>query len=191
MELNSFINFETLMSEAQARKDTLGQEISYLKKIMADKMGTFEQQVQSGQDPDELHEVLDALKKKLDNRSEEWHTWDSAISGNDRNSLIYQAAQDVLNEGGELINKELKREWNSSMAELEAAKAAYLSICAKLGSIQRKAEEISDKLTSSLEGFLPSAGAPRLVTNINLEESTGAIFPDLNAIKKAFSPGWK
>jgi len=191
MELNSFINFETLMSEAQARKDTLGQEISYLKKIMADKMGTFEQQVQSGQDPDELHEVLDALKKKLDNRSEEWHTWDSAISGNDRNSLIYQAAQDVLNEGGELINKELKREWNSSMAELEAAKAAYLAICAKLGSIQRKAEEISDKLTSSLEGFLPSAGAPRLVTNINLEESTGAIFPDLNAIKKAFSPGWK
>ena len=191
MELNSFINFETLMSEAQARKETLGQEIGYLKKIMADKMGTFEQQVQSGQDPDELHEVLDALKKKLDNRSEEWHTWDSAISGNDRNSLIYQAAQDVLNEGGELINKELKREWNSSMAELEAAKAAYLSICAKLGSIQRKAEEISDKLTSSLEGFLPSAGAPRLVTNINLEESTGAIFPDLNAIKKAFSPGWK
>ena len=191
MELNSFINFETLMSEAQARKETLGQEIGYLKKIMADKMGTFEQQVQSGQDPDELHEVLDALKKKLDNRSEEWHTWDSAISGNDRNSLIYQAAQDVLNEGGELINKELKREWNSSMAELEAAKAAYLAICAKLGSIQRKAEEISDKLTSSLEGFLPSAGAPRLVTNINLEESTGAIFPDLNAIKKAFSPGWK
>src|SRR4030066_371618 len=96
--------------------------------------------------------------------------WDSAISGNDRNSLIYQAAQDVLKEGAEIITKELRREGNKRIAELEEAKAAYLAVCAKLGSIQRNAEEISNKLSSGLEGFLPASGVPRLVTAIDLEE---------------------
>jgi chromosome segregation ATPase len=188
MELNSFITFETLMTEAKARKETLGLEINYLKKIVADKMAVFDQQVESGQDPDDLHEVMDALKKKIDNRSEEWHTWDSSISGKDNTSLIYQAAQDVLKEGAEIINKELRQEWKSRIAELEGAKAAYLALCTQLGSIQRRAEEISNKL-SSLEGFLPTVGVPRLVTGIDLEESAGAIFLDYNAIKKAFLGG--
>lgn len=191
MEINSFVTFETLLSEAQARKNTLGLEINYLKKILADKIGAFDQQVQSGHDPEELHEYIDALQKKIDTRSKERDTWESAISGNDRNSLIHKAAQDVLHEGTELVNKELRREWNSRIAELEEAKAAYLAICAKLGSIQRKAEEVSNKLSSSLEGFLPASGVPRLVTGIDLEEFAGAIFPDYNAIKKAFLMGGK
>ena len=189
MELNSFITFETLMTEAQARKDTLGLEIKYLKKILTDKIAAFKQQVESGQDPDELYEVMDALKKKLDNRTEEWHTWEGAISGKDRNSLIHKAAQDVLNEGTEIINKELRQEWKSRIAELEAAKAAYLALCTKLGAIQRKAEEISNKIATSLESFLPQAGVPRLVTGIDLEELTGAIFFDPNAVKKAYLMG--
>jgi chromosome segregation ATPase len=191
MEINSFRTFETLLSEAQARKNTLGVEINYLKKILADKIGAFEQQVQSGQDPEELHEYIDALQKKIDIRTKERDTWDSAISGNDRNSLIYQAAQDVMKEGAEIINKELRREWNSRIAELEEAKAAYLAVCARLGSIQRNAEEISNKLSSGLEGFLPASGVPRLVTAIDLEEFAGPIFPDYNAIKKAFLLGGK
>jgi hypothetical protein len=191
MEINSFRTFETLLSEAQARKDILDQEINYLKKILADRIGAFDQQILLGQDPDQLHETIDLLQKKIDTRSKEWHTWDSAISGKDNTSLIYQAAQDVWNEGADIINKELRREWNSRIAELEEAKAAYLAVCAKLGSIQRKAEEISSKLSSGLEGFLPPSGVPRLVTGIDLEEFTGAIFPDYNAIKKAFLMGGK
>ena len=191
MELNSFRTFETLLSEAQARKNTLGVEINYLKKILADKIGAFDQQVQSGQDPEELHEYIDALQKKIDIRTKERDTWDSAISGNDRNSLIYQAAQDVLKEGAEIINKELRREWNKRIAELEEAKAADLPVCAKLGSIQRRAEEISNKIESGLEGFLPASGVPRLVPAIDLEEFAGPIFPDYNAIKKAFLLGGK
>ena len=189
MELNSFINFETLMTEAQTRKNTLSQEINYLKKILADKMGAFEQQMQSGQEPDELHEVMDALQRKIDSRAKELATWSSAISGTDRNSLIYKASQDVLNEGAEIINKELRQEWKNRITELEEAKVAYLALCTKLGSIQRKAEEISNKLSSSLEGFLPASGEPRLVTGIDVEEFTGAIFLDHNAIKKAFLMG--
>ena len=189
MELNSFINFETLMTEAQTRKNTLSQEINYLKKILADKMGAFEQQMQSGQEPDELHEVMDALQRKIDSRTKELETWSSAISGTDRNSLIYKASQDVLNEGAEIINKELRQEWKNRITELEEAKVAYLALCTKLGSIQRKAEEISNKLSSSLEGFLPASGEPRLVTGIDVEEFTGAIFLDHNAIKKAFLMG--
>lgn len=188
MELNSFINFETLMTEAQTRKETLGHEIKYLKKIMADKMGAFDQQVEAGEDPDDLHEIIDALKKKLDNRSEEWHTWESAISGNDKNSLIYKAAQDVLKEGAEIISKELRQEWKNRLAELEGAKAAYLAVCTKLGTIKRRAEEISSKI-GTLEGFLPSAGVPRLVTSIDLEELTGPIFLDPEIIKKAYITG--
>jgi len=191
MELNSFITFETLMTEAQARSNTLGLEINYLKKILADKIAAFDQQVQSGQDPDELHEYIDALQKKIDIRTKERNTWDSAISGNDRNSLIYKAAQDVWKEGAEIINKELRREWNSRIAELEEAKAAYLAVCAKLGATQRKAEEISNKLSSGLEGFLPAAGVPRLATGIDPEEFAGPIFLDYNAIKKAFTLGVK
>ena len=187
MELNSFINFETLMTEAQARKETLGHEIDYLKNILADKLSAFEEQVEKGQDPDELHEVMDALKKKLDNRSEEWHTWESAISGNDKNSLIYKAAQDVLHEGTEIINKELRQEWKNKIAELETAKAAYLALCTKLGSILKRAEEISNKLATSLENFLPAEKVPHLITNIDLEELTGPIFLDPNAIKKAYT----
>ena len=91
----------------------------------------------------------------------------------------------------EIINKELRREWNSRIAEIEEAKAAYLAVCAKLGAIQRKAEEISNKLASGLEGFLPASGVPRLVTGIDLEGFAGAIFPDYNAIKKAFLMGGK
>ncbi|MDD5640853.1 MAG: hypothetical protein PHX53_04335 [Syntrophales bacterium] len=189
MELNSFITFETLMTEAQTRKETLGHEINYLKKIMADKMGAFEQQVQAGQDPDELHEVIDALKKKLDNRSEEWHAWDKAISGNDKNSLIYKASQDVLKEGAEIISKELRQEWKNRIAELEGAKAAYLALCTKLGTIQRRSEAISHKLATGLEGFLPASGVPHLVTGIDLEELSGPIFLDPNAIKKAYLMG--
>jgi len=191
MEINSFLTFETLVAEAQARRDTLGVEINYLKKILADKIGAFDQQVQSGQDPEELHEYIDALQKKIDIRSKERDTWDSAISGNDRNSLIYQAAQDVLKEGADIINKELRREWNKRIAELDEAKAAYLAVCAKLGSIQREAEAISNKIASGLEGLLPPSGVPRLVTDINLEEFLGPIFPDYNAIKKAFLLGGK
>lgn len=191
MEINSFPTFESLLAEAQARRDTLGMEINYLKKILADKIGAFDQQVQSGQDPEKLHEYLDALQKKIDIRDKERDTWDRAISGNDRNSLIYKASQDVMHEGAEIINKELRREWNRGMAELEEAKAAYLAVCAKLGAILRKAEEISNKLSSGLEGFLPVAGVPRLVTGIDLEGLTGPIFPDYNAIKKAFLGGGK
>ena len=191
MEINSFPTFESLIAEAQARRDTLGVEINYLKKILADKIAVFDEQVQSGQDPDELHEYLDALQNQIDVRNKERDTWDRAISGNDRNSLIYQASQDVLKEAADIINKELRREWKSGMAELEETKAAYLAICAKLGAIQRKAEEISNKLSSGLEGFLPVAGVPRLVTGINLEGLTGPIFLDYNAIKKSFLLGGK
>src|SRR4030042_130446 len=116
MEINSFLTFETLIAEAQARKDTLGQEINYLKKILAERIGAFDQQVLLGQDPDQLHETIDLLQKKLDIRNKEWGTWDSAISGKDNTSLIYQAAQDVLKEGADLINKELRREWNKRIA---------------------------------------------------------------------------
>jgi hypothetical protein len=191
MEINSFVTFEKLLSEAQARKHTLGQEISYLKKILADKIAVFDQQVQSGQDPDELHEYIDALQKKIDIRVKELDIWDGAISGNDKNSVIYKASQDVLHEGADIINKELRREWHSGMAELEEAKAAYLRLCAKLGAIQRKAEEISDKLASGLESFLPAAAVPRLATGIDPEGLTGPIFLDHNAIKKAFLLGGK
>ena len=191
MEVNSFLTFETLIAEAQARRDTLGVEINYLKKILADKIGAFDQQVLSGQDPEELHEYIDALQKRIDIRSKERDTWDRSISGKDNTSLIYQAAQDVLKEGADLINKELRREWNKRIAELDEAKAAYLAVCAKLGSIQREAEAISNKIASGLEGFLPPSGVPRLVTDINLEEFLGAIFPDYNAIKKAFLLGGK
>lgn len=191
MELNSFRTFETLLSEAQARKDTLGQEINYLRIILADRIGAFDQQIILGQDPDQLHETIDLLQKKIDIKSKECDTWDSAISGKDNASLIYQAAQDVLKEGAEIINKDLRREWNSRIAELEEAKAAYLTVCAKLGSIQRNAEAISGKIASGLEGFLPPSGVPRLVTGIDLEEFTGAIFLDYNAIKKAFLMGGK
>ena len=191
MEINSFLTFETLLTEAQARRDTLGQEINYLKKILADKIAAFDQQVQSGQDPEELHEYLDALQKKIDIRSKEREIWASSISGKDNSSLIYQASQDVLKEGADIINKELRREWNKRIAELEEAKAAYLAVCSKLGSIQREAEAISNKIVSGLEGFLPPSGVPRLVTDINLEESLGAIFLDYNAIKKAFLMGGK
>jgi hypothetical protein len=191
MEINSFLTFETLLSEAQARKETLGQEINYLKKILADRIGAFDQQVLLGQDPDQLHETIDLLQKKIDTRNKEWDTWDRAISGKDNTSLIYQAAQDVLKEGAEIINKELRREWNKRIAELDEAKAAYLAVCAKLGSIRREAEAISNKMASGLGDFLPTSGVPRLVTDINLEESLGAIFPDYNAIKKAFLMGGK
>jgi hypothetical protein len=138
MELNSFPTFETLLTEAQARKDILGKEINYLKKILADKIAAFDEQVQSGQDPDELHEYLDALQKKIDIRTKERDTWASAISGNDRNSLIYKASQDVLSEGGDIINTELRREWNRGLTQLEEAKADYLAVCTKLGSRRRK-----------------------------------------------------
>jgi|GEM_PF-6941244 hypothetical protein len=191
MELNSFVTFETLLSEAQARKKTLGLEINYLKKILADKIAVFDQQVQSGQDPDELHEYMDALQKKIDVRTKEWATWDRAISGNDRNSLIYKASQDVMNEGAEIINKELRREWKNGLAELEEAKGSYLALCTKLGSIQRKAEEISEKMSNGLAGFLPVGGVPSLATGIDLEEFTGPIFLDHNAITKAFLLGGK
>jgi hypothetical protein len=191
MEINSFITFEKLLSEAQARRDTLGQEINYLGKVRADKIASFDKDVASGKDPEELHEVIELLSKKIDTRKKEWDTWDSSISGRDKTSLIYAAAQDALKEGTDILNKELRREWHSNLAELEETKKAYLALCAKLGSIRRKAEEISGKLTSGLEGFLPASGAPRLVTGINLEESTGPIFLDPNTIKKAFSPGGK
>jgi len=45
MEINSFVTFETLLSEAQTRKDTLTQEISALKKFLADKIDAFDKQV--------------------------------------------------------------------------------------------------------------------------------------------------
>ncbi|MEW6386628.1 MAG: hypothetical protein AB1491_03830 [Thermodesulfobacteriota bacterium] len=189
MEINSFVNFETLLAEAQTRKDTLTHEISALKKLMTTQIDSFDRQVASGQDPEKLLEQMDALQKKIDTRSQEWDTWDSAISGKDRTSPIYQAAQDVWKEGVELITKELKRQWNNRIAELEKAKAAYLAVCAELGSVQRKAEEVSNKLSSALEGFLPPSGVPRLVTGIDLEELTGVIFPDYNEIKKAFLRG--
>jgi hypothetical protein len=189
MEINSFVTFETLLSEAQTRKDTLTQEISALKKFLADKIDAFDKQVLSGQDPEKLLEQIDVLQKKMDIRSQEWQTWDSAISGKDRTGPIYQAAQDVWKEGVEIITREFRRQWNSRIAELEKAKAAYLAVCAELGSIQSKAEEISSKLSSVPAGFLPSSGVPRLVTGIDLEELTGPIFPDYNEIKKAFLRG--
>ena len=189
MEINSFVTFETLLAEAQTRKDTLTHEISALKKLMADQIGAFDKQVLSGQDPEKLLEQMDVLRKKIDTRSEEWQTWDNATSGKDRTGPIYQAAQDVWKEGVEIITREFRRQWNNRIAELEKAKAAYLAVCAELGSIQRKAEEISSKLSSVPEGFLPPSGVPKLVTGIDLEESTGPIFPDYNEIKKAFLRG--
>jgi chromosome segregation ATPase len=191
MEINSFITFETLLSEAQARKETLSLEINYLKKILADKITALDQQVHAGHDPNDLHELIDALKKKIDTRTKELDTWDGAISGKDNTSLIYKASQDVLREAADILTKELRREWNKKISELEEMRAAYLAVCAKLGFIQKTAEEISNKVASNLENFLPSSGVPRLVTGINLEEYTGPIFLDHNAVKKAFSPGGK
>jgi Ribonuclease G/E len=191
MEINSFNTFEKLLTEAQARRDTLGQEIKYLEKVRADKIASFDKEVASGKDPEELHELIELLSKKIDTRKKEWETWDSSISGRDNKSLIYEAAQDAFKEGTDILNKELRREWNSAMAQLEEAKKAYLALCAKLGSIHRKAEEISDKLASGLDGFLPASGVPRLATGIDLEELTGPIFLDHNAIKKAYHPGGK
>ncbi len=191
MEINSFATFEKLLAEAEARKHTLGVEINYLKKILADKIAVFDQQVQAGEDPEELHEYIDALQNQIDIRVKERDTWDGAISGNDKTSLIYKASQDVLHEGADIINKELRRDWHRGMVELEEAKVAYLRVCAKLGAIRRKAEEISDKLSSGLENFLPPSAVPRLATGIDLEGLTGPIFLDHNAIKKAFLPGGK
>jgi hypothetical protein len=189
MELRTFAEFQKLLAEVQARKDFATGEIARLNREMADRQAEFDGALLEGADPEELQAELDALQRKIDLKTREWHALDLAVSGKAKTGKVHEAARAVWNEGVEIITKDLRAEWDAEVIELNKAKGLFLAAVSALGEIKDRADVVSSKLSWGLGDFLPGAGVPNLATGIYTEKHIGVIFPDYDEIKKAFKRG--
>jgi hypothetical protein len=189
MELKSFTEFQTRLSEVETRIRALVGEISAMRADLTAKQGRFDEAVLEGSDPEEMQLEIESLERKIDLKQREYAALEAATSGKARTGKVYEAAQAVWQEGADLITKDLREEWDAELVELEKAKAQYLAAVTTLGEIKRRAEGLTAKLSYGLERFLPRVGAPRLATGIYEEKYSGPIFMDVNAIKKAYQRG--
>jgi hypothetical protein len=189
MEFKTLAEFQTLLSDVQARKQVLWEEILSLQADLAAKQNNFDEAILEGADPEELQAELESLQKKIDLKTREWHALDAATSGKARTGKIREAARAVWQEGTDLITVSLRAEWDAELVELEKVKAMYLAAVSALGKIKRKADGVTSKLSYGLEAFLPRVGAPHLATGIYDEKYIGVIFPDYHEIKKAYQNG--